>query len=77
MTHETQMTNLLPGSIRLDSTHGAHPTSSNFFKFLKSKSGLLLTSQDYSYMSVFTVVSLLSVLITEEKQSQQTENENS
>lgn len=32
-------------------------------------------SQDYSYMSIFMVISLLSMAINEEKQNQQTENE--
>lgn len=68
MTHETQTTNLPPSSIRLDSTYGAHPTSSNFFYSWR-------VSQDaYSYTSIFIVISLLSMLINEEKQSQQTEN---
>lgn len=61
--------NLPPNSIRGDSTYGAHPTSDIFFFcFWKVNQGA------YSYMWIFIVISLSSMLINEEKQSQQTEN---
>lgn len=72
LRHETQMTNLLPSSMRLDSTYGAHPTSSLSFYFCR-------VSQNHSYISgLFLHVnshSIMSMSINEEKQSQQTENE--